>query len=113
MRKLKPLAQAELSRQMGEHPSTVSRLIRNKSIETPWGKIPLLFLCQSKTDVVARLIAQFPKLTDQEVVVKLRDEFDCYIARRTVAYHRGKRLRRNKRHKTPAKKGEATEPKSE
>ena len=106
MRKLKPLAQAELSRQMGEHPSTVSRLIRNKSIETPWGKIPLLFLCQSKTDVVARLIAQFPKLTDQEVVVKLRDEFDCYIARRTVAYHRGKRLRRNKRHKSPRKKGE-------
>ena len=106
MRKLKPLAQAELSRQMGEHPSTVSRLIRNKSIETPWGKIPLLFLCQSKTDVVARLIAQFPKLTDQEVVVKLRDEFDCYIARRTVAYHRGKRLRRNKQHKTPRKKGE-------
>ncbi len=106
MRKLKPLAQAELSRQMGEHPSTVSRLIRNKSIETPWGKTPLLFLCQSKTDVVARLIAQFPKLTDQEVVIKLRDEFDCYIARRTVAYHRGKRLRRNKRHKSPRKKGE-------
>jgi len=114
MRKLKPLAQAELSRQMGEHPSTVSRLIRNKSIETPWGKIPLLFLCQSKTDVVARLIAQFPKLTDQEVVVKLRDEFDCYIARRTVAYHRGKRLRRNKRHKSPRKKGEGlNEAKSE
>jgi hypothetical protein len=113
MRKLKPLAQAELSRQMGEHPSTVSRLIRNKSIETPWGKLPLLFLCQSKTDVVARLIAQFPKLTDQEVVVKLRDEFDCYIARRTVAYHRGKRLRRNKRHKTPRKKGESKETKSE
>jgi DNA-directed RNA polymerase specialized sigma54-like protein len=91
---------------MGEHPSTVSRLIRNKSIDTEWGKLPLLFLCQSKTDVVARLIGEFPKLTDQEVVTKLRDEFDCYIARRTVAYHRGKRLRRNKRHKSPRKKGE-------
>jgi transcriptional regulator with XRE-family HTH domain len=114
MRRLKPLAQAELSRQMGEHPSTVSRLIRNKTIETPHGKIPLLFLCQSKTDVVARLIGDFPKLTDQEVVAKLRDEFDCYIARRTVAYHRGKRLRRNKPHKSPRKKGEATsETKSE
>jgi hypothetical protein len=106
VRHLKPLAQAELSRQMGEHPSTVSRLIRNKTIETPHGKLPLLFLCQSKTDVVARLIAEFPKLTDQEVVSKLRDEFDCYIARRTVAYHRGKRLRRNKRHKSPQKKDE-------
>jgi hypothetical protein len=95
---LKPLAQAELARQLGEHPSTVSRLIRNKMIETPWGKIPLLFLCQSKTDVVARLIGQFPKLTDFEVVIRLREDYDCQIARRTVAYHRGKRLRRNKPH---------------
>lgn len=99
MRQMKPLAQAELARQLGEHPSTVSRLIRGKIIETPWGKLPLLFLCQSKTDVVARLIAEFPKLTDQEVVSRLREDYNCFIARRTVAYHRGKRLRRNKRRK--------------
>lgn len=98
-RQLKPLAQAALARDLGEHPSMVSRLIRGKMIETPWGKIPLLFLCQSKTDVVARLIAQHPQLTDQEVVVRLREEYSCFIARRTVAYHRGKRLRRNKRRK--------------
>lgn len=101
MRQLKPLAQAELARQLGEHPSTVSRLIRGKSIETPWGKLPLLFLCQSKTDVVARLIGEFPNLTDQAVVTRLREDYNCQIARRTVAYHRGKRVRRNKRHKTP------------
>jgi hypothetical protein len=100
MRDLKPLAQAELARQLGEHPSTVSRLIRGKVIETPWGKIPLLFLCQSKTDVVARLIAEFPNLTDQEVVSRLREDYECNIARRTVAYHRGKWVRRNKRRKT-------------
>lgn len=98
-RQLKPLAQAALARDLGEHPSMVSRLIRGKMIETPWGKIPLLFLCQSKTDVVARLIAQHPQLTDQEVVIRLREEYSCFIARRTVAYHRGKRLRRNKRRK--------------
>ena len=103
MRQLKPLAQAELAREMGEHPSTVSRLIRKKTIETPWGKIPLLFLCQSKTDVVARVISESPKLTDQEIVSKLREDYDCQIARRTVAYHRGKRLRRNKRRKTDDK----------
>ena len=107
-RQLKPLAQAQLARQLGEHPSTVSRLIRGKYIETPWGRIPLLFLCQSKTDVVARLIAEFPGLTDQEVVSRLREEYDCYIARRTVAYHRGKRVRRNRRHKN--NNGEATAP---
>ena len=106
MRHLKPLAQAELARQLGEHPSTVSRLIRGKNIETPWGKLPLLFLCQSKTDVVARLIGEFPNLTDQAVVSRLREDYNCQIARRTVAYHRGKRIRRNKRHKTP---GNATE----
>ena len=99
MKELKPLAQAELARQLGEHPSTVSRLIRHKNIETPYGVMPLLFLCQSKTDVVARLIAQFPKLTDYQVVIRLREDYDCQIARRTVAYHRGKRLRRNKVHK--------------
>jgi DNA-directed RNA polymerase specialized sigma54-like protein len=101
-RQLKPLAQAELARQLGEHPSTVSRLIRSKVVDTPWGRTPLLFLCQSKTDVVARLVAQYPGLTDQEVVSRLREEYDCYIARRTVAYHRGKRLRRNKQHKRPS-----------
>lgn len=106
LRHLKPLAQADLARQLGEHPSTVSRLIRDKVIETPWGKVPLLFLCQSKTDVVARLIAEFPKLTDQEVVSRLREEYGCFIARRTVAYHRGKRLRRNKR-RQPAQAAEA------
>jgi hypothetical protein len=95
-RQLKPLAQAALARDLGEHPSMVSRLIRGRIVETPWGKIPLLFLCQSKTDVVARLIAQHPDLTDQEVVARLREDYSCVIARRTVAYHRGKRLRRNK-----------------
>ena len=99
IRKLKPLGQAELARVLGEHPSTVSRLIRGKTIDTPWGKLPLLFLCQSKTDVVARLVAEFPGLTDQEVVSRLRENYECYIARRTVAYHRGKRVRRNKRHR--------------
>ena len=84
----------------------VSRLIRNKYIETQWGKKPLIYLCQSKTDVVARLIAQHSSLTDQEVVVRLREEYDCEIARRTVAYHRGKRLRRNKRRKKDGEEAE-------
>jgi hypothetical protein len=93
-------------------------LIRNKNIETPHGVIPLLFLCQSKTDVVARLIAQYPKLTDYQVVIRLREDYDCQIARRTVAYHRGKRLRRNKVHKARDKaegkalKAEKSAPKS-
>ena len=107
LRKLKPLAQAALARDLGEHPSMVSRLIRKKFVETQWGKRELIFLCQSKTDVVARLIGEHPNLTDQEVVVRLREEYDCEIARRTVAYHRGKRLRRNKRRKKDGEEVEA------
>ena len=52
--------------------------------------------------MVARLIGEYPKLTDQEVVSRLREDYNCFIARRTVAYHRGKRLRRNKRRKPAA-----------
>jgi hypothetical protein len=99
---LKPLMQSDVARQLGEHASTICRLIRGKSIKTPWGNIPLMFLCQSKTDVVARLIGQYPKLTDQQVVIRLREDYDCIIARRTVAYHRGKRMRRNKPRSTSA-----------
>ena len=112
VRKLKPLAQAALARDLGEHPSMVSRLIRKKFVETQWGKIPLIYLCQSKTDVVTRLVGEFPTLTDQEVVVKLRENYDCEIARRTVAYHRGKNFRRNKRRKTTGDEENSGEVKS-
>ncbi|HVF10781.1 MAG TPA: hypothetical protein VNA16_08260 [Abditibacteriaceae bacterium] len=46
---------------------------------------------------MARLIAHHAELTDQQVVIRLREEDDCASARRIVAYDRGKRLRRNKR----------------
>ena len=110
VRHLKPLMQSDLARQLGEHASTVCRLIRGKSIKTPWGNLPLLFLCQSKTDVVARLIARYPELTDQQVVIRLREEYDCTIARRTVAYHRGKRMRRNKPRATTRDAGQKSSP---
>ena len=109
MRHLKPLMQSDLARQLGEHASTICRLIRGKFIKTPWGNIPILFLCQSKTDVVARLIGRYPELTDQQVVIRLREDYDCAIARRTVAYHRGKRLRRNKRRVTAPNPNQASD----
>ena len=54
---LKPLSQAQLSRESGEHESTVSRILQDKRIDTPTGVLPLKFFCQSKGEVVRRLIA--------------------------------------------------------
>ena len=54
---LKPLSQAQLSRESGEHESTVSRILQGKRIDTPTGVLPLKFFCQSKGEVVRRLIA--------------------------------------------------------
>ena len=54
---LKPLTQAEVSKELGEHESTVSRILRHKNVDTPNGSFPLKFFCQSKGDVLRRLIA--------------------------------------------------------
>lgn len=91
---LRPLSQADLSRMLGEHQSTVCRVIRDRWVDTPLGRLPLTFFCQSKTDVVARLVNKYPDLPDNKVQEILAREYGCRIARRTVAYHRGKRLRR-------------------
>jgi len=91
---LRPLSQADLSRLLGEHQSTICRVIRDRWLDTPRGRLPLTFFCQSKTDVVARLVDKYPELPDNRVQEILEQEYQCRIARRTVAYHRGKRLRR-------------------
>ncbi|MFQ5352351.1 MAG: hypothetical protein ACE5D3_04680, partial [Candidatus Binatia bacterium] len=59
---LRPLSQADLSRMLGEHQSTVCRVIRDRWVDSPQGRLPLTFFCQSKTDVVARLVDKYPDL---------------------------------------------------
>jgi transcriptional regulator with XRE-family HTH domain len=98
---LKPLSQAQLSRESGEHESTVSRILQDKRIDTPTGVLPLKFFCQSKGEVVRRLIAvrehqelaagkrQKP-YSDAELGDILEREYDTKIARRTVTYYRNK-----------------------
>ncbi len=98
---LKPLTQAQLSRESGEHESTVSRILQDKRIDTPTGILPLKFFCQSKGEVVRRLIAvrERQELTsgkrnkpfsDAELADVLEREYDTKIARRTVTYYRNK-----------------------
>ncbi len=98
---LKPMAQADVARALKsskgdktEHASTVCRLIRGKTISTPHGTLPLTFFCQSKTDVIARVVREHPDKSDSQIRVILERDYDCKIARRTVSYHRGKREHR-------------------
>ncbi len=98
---LKPLSQAQLSRESGEHESTVSRILQDKCIDTPTGILPLKFFCQSKGEVVRRLIAVRERqelasgkrkkpYSDAELADILEREYDTKIARRTVTYYRNK-----------------------
>ena len=98
---LKPLSQAQLSRESGEHESTVSRILQDKRIDTPTDILPLKFFCQSKGEVVRRLIAvrehrelgsgkRKKPYSDAELADILEREYDTKIARRTVTYYRNK-----------------------
>ena len=85
---LKPVSQADLARELKEHQSTISRAVRGRYIDTPYGTHELQFYCQRKKDVVLRLSAAHSELSDRELQELLKERHGCDIARRTVAYHR-------------------------
>ena len=116
---LRPLSQAQLAAELGLHPSTVSRALRDKNIDVLGRIMPvrMLFSASLKgpddTEVAARalqhriaaMIAAEPRdspLSDTRIVRKLNDE-GVDIARRTVAKYRevlripGSAHRRNRR----------------
>ncbi len=85
---LVPVSQADLARELKEHQSTISRAVRDRYLDTPYGTHELQFYCQRKQDVVLRLGAAHPEASDRELQEILREKYGCRIARRTVAYHR-------------------------
>ncbi len=85
---LAPLGQADLARELKEAQSTISRAVRGRYLQTPYGTHELQFYCQRKRDVIARLCAAFPEVGDRELGELLYRRHGCRIARRTVAYHR-------------------------
>ncbi|MFQ6042316.1 MAG: hypothetical protein ACE5PV_15780 [Candidatus Poribacteria bacterium] len=98
---LKPLSQAQISKETGEHESSVSRILRDKYLDTPEGNLPLKFFCQSKGDVIHRLISireaeelksgkRNRPFSDMELAEILEREYDAKISRRTVTYYRNK-----------------------
>lgn len=87
---LAPLSQAELARGIGEHPSTVCRMLRDRWIEVHGQTRPIASLLPSRGSVIAGLIARMPESPDRAIAEELQARFGLNLSRRTVAYHRGK-----------------------
>jgi RNA polymerase sigma-54 factor len=96
---LKPLTQKSLSQEFGLHPSTISRTVTEKYIQTPQGLFPLKYLCPlgprgatvAKTKALLNEIIKNedkskPLADDQ--IAKSMAEYGAKIDRRTVAYYR-------------------------
>ena len=98
---LKPLLQKDLASEFGVHPSTISRTIAEKFIQTPQGMFPIKFLCPRnyKGFTPARLKSMIKAIIDAEerarplsddaIREKLLEE-GADLPRRTVAEYRSK-----------------------
>ena len=90
-RSLLPFSQKELAKRIELAPSSVSRAIRGKSIDTPWGtEIPLKHFFPTpkrfKQELLRKVLESGENLSSDEVIrVKLKEEFGLYISRRSVA----------------------------
>jgi len=91
LKALLPFSQKELARKIGLAPSSVSRTIRGKSIDTPWGReIPLKYLFPKpksfRKELLKQLLETGERLTSDEAIkAKLWEKFGVAISRRSVA----------------------------
>lgn len=103
---IKPMTMKEIADELGIHESTVSRAVKGKYVQTPFGTIEMRMFFStslSSTDfendisglqakkLVAASIAKENKqrpLSDQELVELLKQEHGLVLARRTVAKYR-------------------------
>jgi RNA polymerase sigma-54 factor len=105
IRSLKPLILKDVAQDIGVHESTVSRITTSKYMSTPHGIYEMKFFFPTgigkeegnalSTNVVMGLISEIvgnedktSPLTDEEIVVILKDKHDIKIARRTIAKYR-------------------------
>ena len=97
---IKPLSNKEISDELGLHPSTISRILRSKFIQTPRGVIPLkslLISSVSKTrnvtpiqlmEIIKKIIdEEKSKLSDQDIALLLNKK-GYSLARRTISKYR-------------------------
>lgn len=102
---LKPLTMKEIAKMVDVHESTVSRAIRDKVVETPFGtydmkmfftsSIPNAQLEDSSSEQVKQEIVRLIKaeqktlpLSDQAIAKQLQDDFGILVSRRTIAKYR-------------------------
>jgi len=99
---LKPLRMNEVAEELGLHPSTISRSVAGKHVQSPWGVHPLRWFFQAggpadeacALDTVREAVREvfagenpMEPLSDEEAVVLLRER-GVEAARRTVAKYR-------------------------
>jgi transposase len=87
---LLPFSQKELAARIGLAASSVSRAVRGKSIDTPWGQeIPLKqFFPRVKTlkrGLIRELLTEGSFHSDEAIRDELREKFGVSISRRSVA----------------------------
>ena len=91
LKSLLPFSQKELAKKIGFAPSSISRAIGGKSIDTPWGReIPLKdFFPRPKRfrlELLRQLLETEKGLSSDEVIkAKLQETFGVAISRRSVA----------------------------
>jgi len=91
LKALLPFSQKELAKKIKLSPSSVSRAIRGKSIDTPWGKeVPLKDFFPRPKRFRMELLKQLLKteeglFSDQAIKVRLWEKFGMAISRRSVA----------------------------
>lgn len=102
---LKPMTMKDISEELGIHESTVSRAVREKYAQTPFGTLELksFFTSTLKTtsnetassqrvkNAISELISNESKqkpLSDQEIVGLLKEKEGIVVSRRTIAKYR-------------------------
>jgi len=91
LKSLLPFSQKELAEKIKVAPSSVSRAIRGKSIETPWGKeVPLRHFFPTpkrfRLELLKQLLEADNELSSDEAIrAKLWEKFGVAISRRSVA----------------------------
>jgi DNA-directed RNA polymerase specialized sigma54-like protein len=88
---LLPVSQKELANKIGLAPSSVSRAIRGKSINTPWGdEVPLKHFFprpkRFRKELLEQLLKEDGELSSDEMIrTRLWEKFGVAISRRSVA----------------------------
>jgi len=91
LKALLPFSQKELAKRIGIVPSSISRTISGKSLDTPWGEEKALkdFFPRPRRfrkELVRRLLeAEKKALSDEVIKAKLEQKFGVSISRRSVA----------------------------